>query len=142
MIGELARRAGTTAKTLRFYEDEGLIPEPGRTPSGYRDYSPEAVSRVSFIHDAQTAGLALRQIRQILEIRDGGRPPCEHVGELIEQRLAEVAHRIVELEQTRARLQELAQRTRQLDPSECDGYCDILQPPATPAVQSPPALDS
>lgn len=127
LIGELAKRTGTTTKTLRFYEDAGLVPEPARRPSGYRDYPTSATDRVMFIHDAQTAGFSLRQIRQILDIRDSGDPPCEHVGELIDQRLAEVQRRLAELEQTRHTLQELAERTAQLDPADCRGYCAIIQ---------------
>lgn len=127
-IGELAKRTGAPAKTLRFYEDEGLLPAPTRTPAGYRDYTERFVERVDFIRDAQKAGLTLRQIGEILDIRDGGRPPCEHVGNLIDQRLAEVEQRISELEQTRGRLHQLAQRTRELDPADCSGYCDIIQP--------------
>jgi DNA-binding transcriptional MerR regulator len=126
LIGELARDSGTTAKTLRFYEGQGLLPEPARTPSGYRDYGPDAVGRVVFIRDAQAAGFTLRQIGQILGIRDGGQPPCEHVGQLIDQRLDQVAQRIAELEQTRAHLHELARRTRELDPADCGGYCEII----------------
>lgn len=129
LIGELARRVGTTAKTLRFYEDEGLLPEPSRTPSGYRDYPPDAGDRVAFIRDAQAAGLTLRQVGQILAIRDSGAPPCEHVGQLIDDRLADVARRVAELEQTRAHLEELARRTSELDPADCGGYCDIIQRP-------------
>jgi DNA-binding transcriptional MerR regulator len=127
LIGELARHTGTTAKTLRFYEDEGLLPEPGRTSSGYRDYLPEALDRVTFIRDAQGAGLTLRQIGQILAIRDGGQPPCEHVGQLIDVRLDDIDRRITELQQTRATLVDLARRTRAIDPANCRGYCDIIQ---------------
>lgn len=127
-IGELAKRTGATTKTLRFYEDEGLLPEPTRTPAGYRDYAEPFVERVGFVRDAQSAGLTLRQIGEILEIRDGGRPPCEHVGNLIDQRLEEVEQRISELEQTRRQLHQLAQRTRELDPADCNGYCNIIQP--------------
>lgn len=61
LIGELAERAGTTAKTLRFYEDAGLLDDPGRTGSGYRDYPPDALERIGFIRDAQTAGFTLRR---------------------------------------------------------------------------------
>jgi DNA-binding transcriptional MerR regulator len=84
---------------------------------------------VAFIRDAQSAGFTLRQIGQVLAIRDGGRPPCEHVGELIEDRLGDIDRRIAELEQTRARLNDLARRTRELDPADCGGYCDIIQQP-------------
>ncbi|MGH8776638.1 MAG: heavy metal-responsive transcriptional regulator [Jiangellaceae bacterium] len=129
-IGELAQHAGTTAKTLRFYEDAGLMPAPPRTSSGYRDYPSEAVYRLAFIRDAQAAGFSLRHIRQILVIRDGGQPPCEHVRQLIDQRLDEVERRIVELEQARETLRHLAHRTAELDPADCGGYCSIIE--ATP----------
>lgn len=128
LIGELAQRTGSTAKTLRFYEDEGLLPEPDRTPSGYRDYPADALDRVAFIRDTQRAGFTLRQIGQILHIRDGGEPPCEHVGQLIAQRLDEVERRIAELRQAKAEFQELARRTRELDPADCGNYCNIIQP--------------
>ena len=89
-IGELAERAGTTAKTLRFYEEQGLLPPAERTPSGYRDYAPETAARIDFVHRGQAAGLTLAQIRQILDIRDSGHAPCEHVRDLLDARLAEI----------------------------------------------------
>jgi DNA-binding transcriptional MerR regulator len=128
-IGELAQHTGTTTKTLRFYEGERLLPAPGRTRSGYRDYPTESVGRVTFIRDAQKAGFTLRQIGQVLDIRDGGQPPCAHVGQLIDQRLADIEQRLAELRQARTHLRELAARTRRLDPADCDGYCDIIQHP-------------
>jgi DNA-binding transcriptional MerR regulator len=133
LIGELARRSGTTAKTLRFYEGEGLLPPPARTTSGYRDYPAETLGRISFIREAQAGGFTLVQIRQVLDIRDSGTAPCEHVGTLIAHRLREVEQRIAELRQTRRRLQVLAERTSELDPADCHGYCDIIR---TDAVSS------
>jgi DNA-binding transcriptional MerR regulator len=127
LIGELAQHSSTTTKTLRFYEDEGLLPHPNRTSSGYRDYPSSAVDRVVFIRNAQKAGFVLRQIRQVLDIRDGGEPPCEHVGQLIEQRLDDVERRIAELKRTRSSLQELTTRTKVLDPADCTGYCEIIK---------------
>ena len=125
LIGEVARRAGMTAKALRFYEDEGLL-SPARTRSGYRDYPADALERVAFIRDAQAGGFTLRQIGQILEIRDSGEAPCAHVGQLIDRRLHEVEQRIVELQETRRHLQELARRKSMLDPADCHGYCHII----------------
>lgn len=126
-IGDVAERAGITAKTVRFYEDEGLVPRPARTSAGYRDYDPGVLDRLTFIRTSQAAGFTLRQIRQVLDIRDGGQQPCEHVGMLIEDRLADVEQRIAELQQTRRRLRDLARRTAQLDPADCQEYCHILQ---------------
>lgn len=126
-IGELAEHAGVTAKTLRFYEAEGLLPDPGRTSSGYRDYDLAAVDRVAFVRAAQAAGFTLRQVREVLAIQDEGLAPCRHVAELVAERLAEVERRLAELEHTRTRLRQLDERTRRLDPADCSGYCQIIE---------------
>lgn len=96
-IGELAKQAGTTTKTIRFYEDEGLLPPPARTPGGYRDYSTETVDRLRFIQRGQATGLSLREVRKVLTIRDGGNPPCAHVRNLLHERLNQVRGQIAEL---------------------------------------------
>jgi DNA-binding transcriptional MerR regulator len=127
-IGELAARSGVTAKTIRFWEAEGLLADPVRTPSGYRDYDPDALDRLSFIRHAQTAGLALAEIRQVLAISDTGEPACGHVTDLIHQHLTDVDRRIRELEETRSLLNRLAERAADQDPADCDGYCAILRP--------------
>ncbi len=118
-IGELASATGVTAKTLRFYEAEGLLHAPERTPGGYRDYPPGAVDRVAFIRHAQAAGLTLRQIREILLVRDGGHAPCGHVADLVGHRLDEVEQRLRELHATRTQLRLLKQRLDDLDPADC-----------------------
>lgn len=130
LIGELAVQSGVTTKTIRFWEAKGLLADPARTPSGYRDYDPEALDRLRFIRHAQTAGLALAEIRQVLAISDDGEPPCEHVTDLIHEHLAVVDERIRELTGTRALLDRLAQRASGQDPDDCEGYCTILQSPA------------
>lgn len=58
-IGELADNVGVNTKTVRYYESIGLMPEPDRTRSGYRDYGPDALERLQFIRDAQASGLTL-----------------------------------------------------------------------------------
>lgn len=126
LIGELAHRTGVTAKTLRFYDRQGLVPAPDRTEGGYRDYGPTAVSRVSFIKDAQAAGFTLAQIGEILAIRDQGDAPCGHVGTLVEKRLADVEQRLAELRAVQAQLRDIASRSSRLDPDDCDGYCGLI----------------
>lgn len=118
-IGALAAATGTTAKTLRFYEQAGLLDLPPRTPGGYRDYPPVATIRVAFIRTAQTAGLSLAEVRGILAVRDGGQPPCAHVTALLDQHLADVEHRIAELQATRAMLRDLARTASATDPATC-----------------------
>ncbi|CAI37614.1 heavy metal-responsive transcriptional regulator [Corynebacterium jeikeium] len=127
-IGELAERAGTTAKTLRFYEEQGLLPPTERTPSGYRDYAPETVARIDFIHRGQAAGLTLAQIRQILDIRDGGHAPCGHVRDLLDVRLAEIEQQIAQLSVLRDTIADLSQDAAHPDPETCstDQVCRYL----------------
>ena len=125
-IGEAAGRAGVPAKTIRFWEDQRLLPPSDRTPAGYRDYGPAILERLAFIRHAQAAGLTLEHIRQVLHIRDGGQPPCVHVASLIDQRLAEVQARLAELTRTRDQLAALAERAVAQDPADCRGYCSII----------------
>lgn len=128
-IGELADQSGVTAKTIRFWEATGLVADPPRTPSGYRDYDTTVIDRLNFIRHAQTAGFTLAEIRQILALSDTGEPPCEHVTELIRQHLHDIDERIRELTDTRSVLDRLASRAADQDARNCDGYCTILQPP-------------
>lgn len=119
-IGELADRAGTTAKTLRFYEEQGLLSPADRTPSGYRDYKSNAVARVDFVHRGQAAGLTLAQIRQILDIRDGGSAPCEHVRNLLHTRLAAIEQQIAQLTALHDSIAVLRDAAADPAPDSCD----------------------
>ena len=125
-IGEVAGRAGVPAKTIRFWEDQHLLPPPARTPAGYRDYDPAILERLAFIRHAQAAGLTLDAIGQVLDIGDGGQPPCVHVAGLIARRLTEVETRLAELARTRDQLAALAARAAAQDPADCRGYCSII----------------
>ncbi|MGH7539420.1 MAG: heavy metal-responsive transcriptional regulator [Gemmatimonadota bacterium] len=104
LIGDLAARSGVSRHTIRFYEREGVLPEPARTPSGYRRYGPAAVERLEFIGKAKALGLRLEDIREVVEISSGGRAPCEHVRRAIVARLEEVDARLAELRELRATL--------------------------------------
>lgn len=127
-IGVLAARAGLTTKTVRFYEDAGLLPPPPRTPAGYRDYPAQTLTRLTFIRNAQAAGLALAEIRGVLAIRDRGQAPCQHVTSLIDQHLAQVGQRLAELTQAQNVLRDLKHRAAGTDPAACasDEVCSIL----------------
>lgn len=109
-IGELAKSAGVTPDTIRYYEREGLLPLAERTPSGYRDYGPETVDHLQFIKKAQALGLKLSAVREVLEISSGGEPPCEHVRATVAGRLAEVEQRLKELRELRSTLRETLTR--------------------------------
>ena len=119
-IGDLARRSGVTAKTIRYYEDIGLVEPPARTPSGYRDCEPAALERLAFIRGAQAIGLSLGEIRSIIALRDDGQTPCGHVLDLLRHRADELDRRIAELQSLRGDLRRLVDRAEGLDPADCD----------------------
>ena len=138
-IGEVAGRSGVPVKTIRFWEDQRLLLAPARTASGYRDYDPAILERLAFIRHAQAAGLTLDAIGQVLDIGDGGQPPCVHVAGLIARRLTEVEARLAELACTRDQLVALAARATAQDPADCRGYCSIIAAGAPPAALDRPA---
>lgn len=119
LIGEVAVVTGTTTKTLRFYEQAGLLQAAERTPAGYRRYAPDVVERIHFIRRGQAAGLTLAQIRTILEIRDAGRAPCAHVEKLLADRLHEIDRQIAELHQLRATVAALHGAAADPEPHSC-----------------------
>ena len=139
LIGVLAARAGLTAKTLRYYEDAGLLPRPPRTTAGYRDYPSETVWRLAFIRDAKAAGLTLAEISSVLAIRDGGLAPCRHVTGLVGAHLAQVERRLTELTQARDVLRDLQRRAAAADPADCASQQEVCSILATPGSDSGPA---
>ncbi|MDQ0278837.1 DNA-binding transcriptional MerR regulator [Arthrobacter silviterrae] len=119
-IGETAAAAGLTAKTLRFYEDRGLLPVADRAPNGYRDYTRETVDRLEFIRRGRTAGLTLTQIGGILAVRDAGQAPCIHVRELLAKQLSDLDAQIAELTALRATVAEAHDAAAAGDPVRCN----------------------
>ncbi|MDA8374852.1 MAG: heavy metal-responsive transcriptional regulator [Actinomycetota bacterium] len=129
-IGELANQSGVPAKTIRFYEEIGLLPQAEREHNGYRSYDEGALQQLLFVRHAQAAGLTLREVAQVLAIRSDGRPPCVHVTGLLQQHLAQVETRLAELNATRDELTELISYAERVDPASCpeDMICSILVP--------------
>jgi len=96
-IGAIAKESGVPIKTIRYYEDIGLLPKVARSASGYRLYVPAIADRLQFVKKAQGLGLRLEDIREILELADRGQCPCGHVQQLLKQRLEELRQKIVDL---------------------------------------------
>ena len=128
-IGELAARTDVPAKTIRYYEAIGVLPPANRTPAGYRDYTDDAATRLRFIRTAQSVGLTLGEIREVLAFRDRGETPCQHVTSLIEQHATDLAERIATLQAMRQDLERLANRAHRLPATTtADGtVCHIIQ---------------
>lgn len=127
-IGELAHQAGVTAKTVRYYESIGLLPDPGRTASGYREYGDDALERLRFVRDAQAAGLSLKESGTILDMKAAGERTCHHTQELLERHLVDIDAQIASLESARAELMALSARAAALDPAACTdpNRCQVL----------------
>lgn len=119
LIGDVAERTGLTVKTLRYYEQVGVVEVADRTPGGYRRYDVGVLERVAFVRSAQAIGLTLGEIREIVAFRERGESPCAHVLEVLETHTAEVERCIRELRHLRRELGSLAERARELDPADC-----------------------
>lgn len=118
-IGEVARKAGITTATIRYYEQIGVMPDPARGTSGYRSYDDSAVDRLRFVRDAQQVGLSLAEIDMILEMRDAGESTCEHVVWMLESHLDKLDGQIAEMQRTRHRLAAITSRAKKLNPQQC-----------------------
>lgn len=131
-IGEFADRASVPVKTIRYYEDIGVLAPPARTASGYRDYDAAVVDRLGFVRAAQSVGLTLGEIREIVALRDRGETPCGHVADLLQRRATEIEERIASLQGLEGELRRLARRARSLDPADCDPglVCHLITPAA------------
>ena len=127
-IGELARQGGVTTKTIRFYEQAGVLARPVRLPSGYRDFEEGVLQCLAFVRAAQAAGLTLAEIRDIIVARDTGGPPCEHVQRLLDAHADALDARIVELGRLRGAVEDLRRRAATLDPAACTdaAICQVI----------------
>ncbi len=135
-IGELAKKTGLSPKAIRFYEDMGLLLEPRRSEAGYRLYAPEAVETLRFIRTAQSMGLTLAEIRDIVRY-SGQEGLCDYVERLAKAKLMQLDSRIDELQQTRERIAGLVSRldgdccesgdhTSQRGQCTCREYTELL----------------
>ncbi len=106
-IKELSERINLPAKTIRYYEDIGLLPAARRGENRYRLYAEKDVERLRFIKSARALDFSLQEIAQILAARDRHEPPCSHVMELIQGHIDEIENRIRELEELRRDLTSL-----------------------------------
>ena len=106
-IGAVARQAGVGIDTIRYYEREGLLPEPRRRASGYRDYGPGVIERLRFVRRAKDLGFTLEDIRELLALSGDHERGVKGVKQRAEARLDEVERRIRELQRMKRGLRQL-----------------------------------
>jgi Cd(II)/Pb(II)-responsive transcriptional regulator len=122
-IGDLARRTHCPAETIRYYEREGLLPEPTRSAGNYRLYGRAHIERLSFVRNCRSLDMTLEEIRQLLHVRDVPQENCEAAHQLLDEHIAHVALRVEELQQLERQLKALR---RQCAPARDQKACAIL----------------
>ena len=120
-IGDLARRSGVPAKTLRYYEERRILRPARRTPAGYREYDDSALAVLRFVRRAKRFGFTLAEIRDVL---DAGGARCRAVRGLLDRKLDDLDRRIVELGTLRDELRRLRRRRTR---SGGSWICPILE---------------
>lgn len=106
-INELSRHTNVPAKTIRYYEEAGILPPPRRKPNGYREYAQGDIHRLKLVAGARRLDIPLEEIKEILDMRDRGQAPCTRLLEVLDQKSREVQERIEELERLQVELEEL-----------------------------------
>lgn len=122
-IGTLSRRTGTKVQTIRYYEQIGLMEEPGRTEGGQRRYRERDLDRLAFIRHARQLGFALDAIRELLALADEPQRSCADADSIARRQLVQVEQRILRLEALRTELKRMI--------AECHGQrvadCRVLE---------------
>ena len=113
-IGQVAERAGMGVETVRFYEKQGLVPEPPRTESGYRQYPLDTVARLRFVQRAKAMGFSLREIQELFQLRLDESSSSADVKARTEDKIAQIDAKIRDLRNMRSKLVELTHA--------CDGH--------------------
>ena len=115
-IGEVARQAGVSVDTVRYYERVGVLPSPDRRPSGYREFPPRAVERIQFTRELQAIGFTLTDVVDALAAHDTGGASCESERWRLDAALARVDAKLAELTALRDRVVQARQAC-------ADGHC-------------------
>jgi DNA-binding transcriptional MerR regulator len=130
-IGELAEAVRLNPKTIRYYEEIGLLPQARRGANGYRWYTHHDVEQLRFVLKAKTIGFKLEEIREIVRLQRGGEQPCDHVETLIKNKLAAVdgqLRALTDVRQQLAALRAVAKRTKNRRGCIC-GIIETHTPP-------------
>jgi len=139
-IGQVAKASGVAAKTIRYYEQIGVLPVPSRATSGYRLYDQSGVERLRFIRRARSLGLPLQQLRTLMSTLNGGPRPTlrPRLRALVRGQLDAVKNRIAELELLRQQLEQVFQRIGTAAPRSAGGACQCLDTTNAPVRRRRP----
>ena len=123
-IGSLARQANVNIETIRFYERKGLMPNPQRTPAGFRVYSQKDLQRLNFILMAKKHGFTLKEIKELLDLRVNPNSTCDDVRKKAEIKIKLIEQKLQELRRMKKALKTLMASCHGSNPA---GECPILE---------------
>lgn len=125
-IGELSRHTGCKIETIRYYEQQALMPAPPRTAGGHRLYNAQMAGRLMFIRRSRELGFTMDEIRQLLSLVDREQVSCERVRDIAEHHLEDIKAKITDLKKMQRTLSEMANRCSGRDVPDCP-IIDVLQ---------------
>jgi Cd(II)/Pb(II)-responsive transcriptional regulator len=123
-IGELAQVAQCSVETVRYYEKEGLLPEPARTSGNFRVYGTDHLERLRFIRNCRALDMSHEEIHTLLRLADQPSEDCGAINTVFDEHIAHVDERIQELTQLKSQLSALRQRC---ESAQAVNVCGILQ---------------
>lgn len=123
-IKELARATGVDVETIRYYEKQGLLPEPARRDNGYRDYKASHLERLSFIRHCRALDMPLAAVNRLLGFVDAPDQHCGNVDSLVDDQLARVRARLKSMRALEKQLLQLRARCAGIQEGQ---HCGILE---------------
>ena len=128
-IGEVAKRSDVGIETIRYYERQGLLAEPNRRPSGYRQYDESVVSRLQFIRRAKELGFTLSEIKELLGLWFDVNTKCVHVRQRAERKINDIEDKIRSLQRMKRSLKKIVSQCENRDAvNECPLWLGLDEP--------------
>lgn len=124
-IGEAAKRSGVGIETIRYYEREGVIPQPERTNSGRRTYAERDIAKLRFVKRCRDLGFPIRDSKSLLALTDGSQSNCSHVGSIAQNHLDDVKAKIKDLRRMESALAHMTKQCS-IDNEKCPVLDQLL----------------
>ncbi|MGJ5632553.1 heavy metal-responsive transcriptional regulator [Nostoc sp. KVJ20] len=127
LIGNVAKSSGVPIKTIRYYEELGLLRSLGRTEGGFRLFNSDVLERLHFIKRAQSLGLTLSEIKDFLNVHDGGELPCVHIKAKLQDKITAIDEQIQQLLILRQELSGLVSGWETIPENPEQTICPIIE---------------
>ncbi|MBE9169755.1 heavy metal-responsive transcriptional regulator [Pleurocapsales cyanobacterium LEGE 06147] len=126
-IGLVAKESGIPIKTIRYYEELGLLKASSRTEGGFRLFDSDVFTRLNFIKRARSLGLSLAEIKEFLNISDRGELPCDRVKVKLSEKIVEIEQQIKRLQILKLELEGLLEGEQQILQTLEETICPIIE---------------